>query len=384
MIVRVHGFDWKIYNERIMPAFNLWLVNNDEQTIMKLYMNTQRAKAEEHRVTPVQRHSSWLQAQAFVRRLPRGPHAVDEYSVLCTPERFNPLSDQYMYRYPPQLYRNSEALRMIWSALIEEYCLPWFQVTDDLEKFMVPPQHPQHPQVQQGQDTYKGTTTQATPSARVAQKALEENGPSIKEAVFRSELITLLQSAGLAELAQAIVIHNVDEQQALQHAATGKAGANEPLQASTPGKLTEHKRDETFDEEEETEESGVLIGQQHAPIRLRGWLASFSIRAMALFELLACGRRCMPFGYEASDLATGYVGYLTPDEVWQLALCLRKVQSPAAEQVTADFQKFQKQIREKTLAFRMLDEVLPEYSEEFMSLVRIAALQGLGLICSVG
>lgn len=384
MIVRVHGFDWKIYNERIMPAFNLWLVNNDEQTILKQYMSTQRAKAEEQRVTPVQRHSSWLQAQAFVRRLPRGPHAVDEYSVLCTPERFNPLSDQYMYRYPPQLYRNSEALRMIWSALIEEYCLPWFQVTDDLEKFMTPPSPQHHPsQAKQEQDIYRHTATHATPTSRVAQKALEEHIPPIKEAVFRSELITLLQSAGLAELAQAIVIHNVDEQEALRHASSGKAGTDEPLQAST-SKQAEHKRDEIFEEDEESEESGVLIGQQHAPVRLRGWLASFSIRAMALFELLACGRRCMPFGYEASDLATGYVGYLTPDEVWQLALCIRKVQSPAAEQVAADFQKFQKLIREKTLAFRMLDEVLPEYSEEFMSLVRIAALQGLGLICSVG
>lgn len=105
---------------------------------------------------------------------------------------------------------------------------------------------------------------------------------------------------------------------------------------------------------------------------------------MALFELLSCGRRCMPFGYEASDLAAGYIGYLTPDEVWQLALCLRKIQSPSPQQVTADFQQFQQQLREKTQNARMLDEVLPEYSDEFMSLVRIAALQGLGLICSVG
>lgn len=376
MIVRLHAFDWKIYNKRIMPALHLWLMNDDEQAVTKLYMSTQRAKAEEQRVTPLQRHSSWLQAQAFVKRLPRGPHALDEYTILCTPERFTPLSDRYMYRYPPQLHRNSEALRVIWSALIEEYCLPWFQITDEIEKFLS-----SIPRIQQDPLPPEALRRKA-PFSSLDQHSTEEKSPSTRETIFRSELITLLQSAGLAELVQAIIIHHVDEKEVPHYASSPQRG-DTLSQSGNPHKTGESKRKEKSEEDEE-EESGILIGQQPAPIRLRGWLASFSIRAMALFELLACGRRCMPFGYEASDLATGYIGYLTPDEVWQLALCLRKVQSPRTEQVAADFQQFQKRLREKTAEFRMLDEVLPEYSEEFISLVRMAALQGLGLICSVG
>ena len=43
MIVQVHGFDWTIYAERIMPAFARWLIDKDETAIYQLFERTRCA-----------------------------------------------------------------------------------------------------------------------------------------------------------------------------------------------------------------------------------------------------------------------------------------------------------------------------------------------------
>src|SRR5204863_10076092 len=93
-------------------------------------------------------------------------------------------------------------------------------------------------------------------------------------------------------------------------------------------------------ENEETEEAGerdegIFIGRQPAPLHLRGWLARHSVRAMALFELLACERRALPFGHQPGDPYGSYSGYLTPEETTQLADCLHAIELPTSA-VTKD------------------------------------------------
>src|SRR6266487_552335 len=349
MIVRVHGFDWVVYSERIMPAFANWLIDNDESAIYGLYKQTRSAKSEQFVPEAVKHLCTWPRALAFVKQLPRGPQARREYQKLCAAELFTILSDNYMRQYPPHLYQNSEALRAVWGAVVEQFCLPWFQ-TPDLKNRQEPSQH-----------------VDPTTNLELTDE-LEPSG---------EELISLLQSAGLNELAQ-----QVNEQVEKKAPEKIEPPAVQPLNLLND---TDEEDDVTPDEEDaEDRFPGLSLGRHPATLHLRGWLATISVRAMALFEYLACGRRCMPFGYRAGEPFEACIGYLTPDEVWQLALCLAEAQPPDPDKAKADYQDFRDQLSEEWDEFRLIDEVLPAYAGTFLQAVHNAAHQGLGLICSVG
>lgn len=128
---------------------------------------------------------------------------------------------------------------------------------------------------------------------------------------------------------------------------------------------------------------GVEIGRHPTPLHLRGWLATRSVRAMALFELLACGRRRLPFGYRAGEPYEAYIGYLTPNEVLHLADCLQDQQPPDRARAEADYANFRQQQSQPIKVFRMIDEVLPAHANSLMDAVRTAVDHGWGLICSV-
>ena len=274
MLARVHGFNWDVYTGYIMPAFTRWLVHDDTKMICQLYERTRCAQEEQF--TPALMHDlrTWPRAQAFVEQLPRGSYTQREYEFLCDPRSFTAVSDIYVHRHPPRLYRHSSAIRVIWGALVKQHCLPWFTLpdTDDLSAIL--------------------------------------DG---KEAALAAD--------------------------------------------------------------------GVALGHHPATLHLRGWLATLSVRAMALFELLACGRRCMPFGYRSGEPYEDTIGYLTPTEVLQLALCLRDVDAPEIPQTEPDSTR----LRHSKLAsdFRLLDETLPAHAGPFLEIVRLAAQYGVGLICCV-
>jgi hypothetical protein len=133
-----------------------------------------------------------------------------------------------------------------------------------------------------------------------------------------------------------------------------------------------------------TQLGGVEIGRMVDLLHLRGWLSRVSLRAMALFEYLACERRCMPFGYVTGE-PYNYVGYLTPGEVQQLASCLRHVSAPTRRAAAQDQLRFRQQqnIPVTSAYFRMVDEVLPAWADEFLQAVRAAMSENLGLICAI-
>src|SRR5947209_2061123 len=130
MIVQVHGFDWAVYAERVMPAFARWLIDKDETAIYQLFERTRCALEEQFLPEPMQRLRVWPRAKAFVDALPRGPHSRREYAKLCSAEQFTILSDHYLHPHTPRLYQHSPALRTVWGAIIEEHCLPWFHTPD--------------------------------------------------------------------------------------------------------------------------------------------------------------------------------------------------------------------------------------------------------------
>ncbi len=297
MIVRIHGFDWHIYVQQVMPALHYWLIERDENSLYQMYQLTRCAREEQSVPTPLQSLCTWSRARAYVKQLPASPHARHEYTHLCSPEQFTATSDRYIYRHPPQLLRPSEALATVWGALIETYCLPWFSLFQKAQT---------HPSYQLGH-----------------------------------KLSRLLNQTEAHELAE--------EEQDSEDISAGPVG--------------------------------VVIGRLPTTLQIRGWLATIAIRAMVLFELLACERRCMPFGYQPGTPFASYSGYLTPAEVQQLSLCLRDVQPPQQALAVLDYQRF----RQKTdTTFRLLDEVLPLYADTFLSTVHLAAQQGIGLICSIG
>src|SRR2546426_4398378 len=125
MAVQIHGFDWAVYAERVMPAFAPWLMDGDERAVYELFKQTRCAREEAFLPEPMKRLSAWARAETFVDGLPRGPHSLREYAKLCSVEQFTALSDSYLHCHAPHLYQNSDALRIIWGAIIEEYCLPW-------------------------------------------------------------------------------------------------------------------------------------------------------------------------------------------------------------------------------------------------------------------
>jgi hypothetical protein len=323
MIVRVHGFAWLIYVQQVMPALRYWLLDKDEYSIYQLYQQTRCAQDEQCLPPPLQALCTWSRAQSFVQQLPRNAHARSEYAHLCSPERFTAMSDRYIYRHPPQLIPPSEALRTLWGALIETYCLPWL--------------HYSSPKVPATQE-----------SAPIGTNQLDQ------------ELLQLLQAAET---------HNPIEE-SHEH-------EPDPSLPDQEGDILSR------DEVTASEPTGVFIGRLPTTLHIRGWLATISIRAMALFELLACERRSMPFGYQPGAPFASYAGYLTPDEVQQLALCLRDVQPPNQALAVMDYQRFRQQTCDN-YNFRMIDEVLPLYADAFVTTVHLAARQGIGLICSIG
>ena len=350
MIVRVHGFDWVAYSERVMPAFAKWLVDNDESAIYELYEQTRCARNEQFVPDAVKHLCTWPRAQAFIKQLPRGQQAQREYQKLCAAELFTLLSDDYMRQYPPRLYQSSEALRAVWGAVVEQFCLPWLHA----------PEVPNMPQsLQQGNP----------PTAFALEDELETSN---------DELISLLQSAGLDELAQ----------QVSEQASTKAPEKVEPPEVLPSSLLndTDVDDDEVEDDVEDAKERfpGISLGRHPSTLHLRGWLAAISVRAMALFEYLACGRRRMPFGYRPGEPYEATIGYLTPEEVWQVALCVAEAQPPDPEKARADYQDFRDQLSDDWDEFRLIDEILPAYASPFLQAVHSAAEQGLGLICTVG
>lgn len=112
-----------------MPTLAHWLIENAETGVYRLYKETRCAREEQSVPLPMQLLRTWPRARTFVKQLPRNPQLCGEYEQLCSAEQFTALSDRYVYRHPPQLYHNSEALLTLWGALVEEYCLPWSRAT---------------------------------------------------------------------------------------------------------------------------------------------------------------------------------------------------------------------------------------------------------------
>ena len=360
MSVQVYCFDWAVYAKRVMPAFARWLIEGDEQPVYSLFVRTRCAQEEQFLPDPMQRLRLWPRAKAFVDAIPRGQHSRKEYAKLCSATHFTALSDRYLHHYTPHLYQNSPALRAIWGAIIETYCLPWLPEAGAADEF--------------------------------AGLAYES---AIEQEAIRGELISLLQDAGLPELAhevseQATGIERfewepLDENDAPPESVSEGSSTVSPLTLAEAASTTadaDTNYDIYEDEEEEVNKpKGVFIGRHPNTLHLRGWLAGYSVRSLALFEYLALGRRRMPFGYEPGEPFGGYCGYLTPVEVDEFANSLTAAQPPSQAEAEEDYKRFCQQETEEPL--RLPDEVQPAYAHEFLQVIRRAALYNVGLICSV-
>src|SRR5437588_864853 len=138
MTIQLHGFNWEIYSGRIMPAFKKWLVEDNAATVQQFYEKT-RCAHEEAIMPPAMRTiQTWTRAQSFIKQLPRGPQASREYRKLCSAEQFTALSDRYVYRYPPRLYQNDDALRAVWGAIVEEHCLSQLSLVSEDQQIEQP------------------------------------------------------------------------------------------------------------------------------------------------------------------------------------------------------------------------------------------------------
>jgi hypothetical protein len=325
MFVRLYGFDWENYTKRVMPAFQCWLTEGNETLVYQLYEKTRCAREEQFLPLAMYAIQTWARAQIFVQQLPQGVQTRHEYQILCTADAFTKLSDKYVQRHPPQLYPSSDALRTIWGALTEEYCQSCF---------ILPKESPQEDNIQ------------------------SEELP-VDQPTSWKEISSLLTAAGLGELAQ-----NIRTQSSLQNTAVSI-------------------EDEISEQEKQTIRSGIKIGRNPSTVQMRGWLATISVHAMALFELLACGRRHMPFGYRSAEPFEDTIGYLTPEEVKQLAYCLRHTQPPDEIHAKDDYALFRLHQQEEGQPSRMLDEVLPEHADTFIKVVRMAAQYKLGLLCNI-
>jgi hypothetical protein len=379
MVVQIHGFDWESYTGQIMPAFAQWLLENDERPLLALFEKTRCAYEEQFLPDPMQRLRVWPRARAFIQTLPRGPYSRKEYQKLCSPLQYTVLSDRYLFRNPPQLYQHSNALRSVWGAIVESFCLPW--TTGEH-----PGRHASAP----------GELLPADVPLRLVTQG---------ESISHGELASLLTEAGLPDLAREIetqttpgaIVETIeyhereagaisDDRNDGEEANEGINGAITPDLASLVRPALEELASELQDNLGDgavIAAEGIFIGQAPNLLHLRGWLATISIRAMALFEYLACGRRSMPFGYEAGEPFGAFAGYLTPDEVWQLAACLEAIVPPDQEAAEEDYLNFRYQHYGIPPAFRLIDEVLPAHAADFLFAVRKAARQGLGLISSI-
>ena len=374
MVVQIHGFDWESYTGQVMPAFAQWLLENDERPLLALFEKTRCAYEEQFLPDPMQRLRVWPRARAFIQTLPRGPYSRKEYQKLCSPLQYTVLSDRYLFRNPPQLYQHSNALRSVWGAIVESFCLPWTPADSS------------------------SSYASAPGELLSADVPLQLVTPG--ESISHGELASFLAEAGLHELArevesqtaQGAIVETIDyhEQEAgarkSEESIEGIGGAITPDLASLVRPALEELGSDIQDNLGDgpvIAAEGVFIGQAPNLLHLRGWLAGISIRAMALFEYLACGRRSTPFGYEAGEPFGAFAGYLTPDEVWQLAACLEAIVPPDQEAAEEDYLNFCYQHYGIPPAFRLIDEVVPAHAADFLFAVRKAASQGLGLISSV-
>ena len=342
-----------------MPAFEEWLIEGDENAAQQLFEQTRCAFEERFLPETVQRLRVWPRARAFAKTLPRGPYSRREYHKLCSAEHFTALSDRYLYRHAPQLYQQSDALRSAWGAIVETFCLPWAKPG------------------QQATSVSPGQGQAAAPKQHTEEDDLAH-----------SEVISFLQMAGLNELAQSYS-SQLAQLEALTQTQAGPVEAEEPV-APPDDEQTAAETETTNSEEEEEEEMeiivaarGISIGDAPNLLHMRGWLAGISVRAMALFEFLACGRRSMPFGFEAGEPFGAFAGYLTPDEVALLATSLAGVLAPDDLDAEEDHITFRYQHYALPAFFRLVDEVLPTHAARLLEAIQKAAAEGYGLICSV-
>jgi hypothetical protein len=382
MVVQIHGFDWEIYAGQIMSAFAQWLLENDERALLALFEKTRCAYEEQFLPDPMQRLRVWPRARAFMQTLPRGPYSRREYQKLCSPLQYTALSDRYLYRHPPQLYQHSNALRSVWGAIIESFCLPWTATGSPARRA-------------ESGDSVAMPTMSTVSSAASASADISLRLVAASEKVSRGELASLLTEAGLSELAREVESSATPieyrEWETSENESETEKGNQDNLESASPSAYVEPSPLEDaapmLPDEMEVETviavQGMLIGEMANLLHLRGWLASISIRAMALFEYLACGRRSMPFGFEAGEPFGAFAGYLTPDEVWQLASCLEGIIPPDQEAAEEDYLNFRYQHYGIPPAFRLIDEVLPGHAANLLAAVRKASSQDLGLICSM-
>ncbi|HTI13357.1 MAG TPA: hypothetical protein VL461_02155 [Dictyobacter sp.] len=323
MFAHLYGFNWNSYSEQVMPAFAQWLLKNDETVMQSLFQQTRCAR-EELFISPILQHiQTWPRAQAFVKKLSIGPHTRSEYQLLCSAEQFTDLSDQYIHHHPPQFYPNSDILRVIWNAVVEEHCQ--IQLLPASTPLSLPPED--------------------TPA----------QSPDV--GINHQEFMNLLKAAGLEALA---------------------------LEINEQSNIEDNHLDEDLEQTATmTQNQGITIGHHPATLQLRGWLASISIRAMALFELLTCGRRVLPFGTRIGEPYESYIGYLTPNEVWQLATSLQYATAPDAALAENDYILFRIQKKQTAQQFRMIDEVLPSHAARFLQIVHTASQYKSGLLCSM-
>ncbi len=368
MVVQVHGFDWTVYTDRVMPAFGKWLLERDDSPLYNLFKETRCAREEAFIPAPLQRARIWPRAKTFAETLPLGPYSRREYEKLCSAEQFTTLSDRYIYKHAPQLYQNPEPIRALWGALVETYCLPWSQTRSLSES----------------------TSTELDGEFEDETFLSAAFAPAHVE---RSEVLALLREAGLGDLTHETnpPAHTTED---LRTGGVEGAPATQPLlseQANWEDEdlafmaILESEEDQAEEIEEYTQPmpGGILLGTHPNTLQLRGWMASVSLHALALFEYLACGRRTMPFGYEPSEPYGVFIGYLTTDEVWRLGTSLRGISDPAQTEAEADYLRFRYQNPNLPESYRLIDEILPTYAADLHHAIDMAAAQGLGLICSV-
>jgi hypothetical protein len=336
MMIQIYGFDWDAYVGIVMPAFANWLVEGEESATYQLYLQTRCAREEQYIPPMLRPVRTWTRALAFVQRLPRGAQTCEEYKILCDAEQFTALSDQYLHRHSPQLYPHAEALRAVWGAIVEEHCQSYFALPGDGD-------------LQEREGKVAGYPTDKDDvAALLFSSVFDQSSREGKEQKSRKQKIKSTK--------------NVDNM-------------GEPW-----------LDDDREEEPREKKVQGTKLGRHPAPLHLRGWLASRSVRGMALFELLACGRRCLPFGSRAGEPYEDYIGYLTPGEVWQLANSLRHEHvARQTVEAEADYLRFRQSRRSRSPEeFRMIDEVLPSHADAFLDVIRMAAQYELGLLCRMG
>src|SRR5690242_6372425 len=248
MAVQLHAFNWEVYTGRVMPAFEEWLIEGDENAAQQLFEQTRCALEERFLPETVQRLRVWPRARAFAKTLPRGPYSRREYHKLCSAEHFTALSDRYLYRHAPQLYQQSDALRSVWGAIVESFCLPW---------------------AKPGQ-----SATNVSPGQ--GQAATSEQRQTDEDTLTHSEVISFLQMAGLNELAQSYSAQ-LAELEALTHTPVAPVEAEKSAAPVDDEQATETEAAET-EEEVIVAARGITIGDAPNLLHIRGWLASISVR----------------------------------------------------------------------------------------------------------